>query len=145
MSFVSFDPTDIVVSADSVTAPAWSTGLPTLTAFLTSSVAASAQPTFYLDVYASASIATDTTPQFSLAYGHLLGSGSANYNNLVSAVTPTRTTYGQFRTLVYGDENTNFNFGTGNAVARDIFVLNVNRNRYKQQLFLNTFNHFSYY
>jgi len=137
MSFVALEPTDIVVSADSVVAPAWSTGIPTLTAFTTAS---SAAPQFYLDVYASASVTTDTSPQFSIAYGNLLGSGSAYYNALVPGVSPTRTTYGQYRTLVYGDENTNFNFGSGNTVSRDIYVINVNRNRYKQQLFAPTFN-----
>ena len=137
MSYVSLDPTDFIVSADSVTAPAWSTGLPILTNFVTAS---STAPTFYVDVYASGSQVTDTTAQFSIAYGHLQGFGSTYYNNLVPGASPTRTTYGQYRTLVYGDENTNFNFGPGNTVARDIFVLNVSRNRYKQQLYLPTFN-----
>ena len=137
MSYVSLDPTDFVISADSITAPAWSTGLPTLTAFTSAS---STAPSFYVDVYASGSSVTDTTAQFSIAYGHLNGSGSTYYNNLVQYVSPTRTTYGQYRTLVYGDENTNFNFGAGNTVARDIFVINVSRNRYKQQLYLPTFN-----
>lgn len=135
MSFVAFDPTDIVVSADSVTAPAWGTGLPTLTSFTTAS---SPAPSFYTDVYASGS--TDTTVQFSIAYGNLNGYGSTYYNQLVAGATPTRTTYGQYRTLVYGDENTNFNFGAGNSISPDIFVINVSRNNYKQQLFLPTFN-----
>lgn len=137
MSFVALDPTDFVVSADSVTAPAWSTGLPTLTTFYTAS---SVAPNFYVDVYASGSQATDVTSQFSIAYGNVNGYGSTAYNALVAGVTPTRTTYGQYRTLVYGDENTNFNFGAGNTSAPDIYVLNVARNRYKQQLFTPTFN-----
>jgi hypothetical protein len=135
MSFVAFDPTDIVVSADSVTAPAWGTSVPTLTKFITAS---SVAPTFYVDVYASGS--SDTTTQFSIAYGNLYGYGSTYYNPLVTGVTPTRTTYGQYRTLVYGDENTNFNFGSGNSSSPDIFIINVSRNNYKQQLFLPTFN-----
>jgi len=137
MSFVNIDPTDFVVSADSVTAPAWGTNLPILTQFYTSSVTSSS-PTFYVDAYASGS--TDTTPQFSIAYGHLLGSGSEYYNDLVIGYSPSRTTYGQYRTLVYGDENTNFNFGTGNANSSDILVINVNRSKYKEKLFLSTFN-----
>lgn len=137
MSFVALDSTDIVVSADSVTAPAWSTGIPTLTAFYTAS---STAPNFYVDVYASGTQTTDTTAQFSIAYGNLNGYGSTVYNPLVPTLTPTRTTYGQFRTLVYGDENTNFNFGAGNITSPDIYVINVARNRYKQQLFTPTFN-----
>lgn len=137
MSFVALDPTDIVVSSDSVTAPAWSTGLPTLTAFYTAS---SVAPNFYVDVYASGTQATDITSQFSIAYGNINGYGSTTYNALVAGVTPTRTTYGQYRTLIYGDENTNFNFGAGNTTSPDIYVINVARNRYKQQLFSPTFN-----
>ena len=137
MSFVTLTPTDIVVSADSVTAPAWSTGNPTLSSFVTAS---STAPAFYVDVYASASTATDPTAQFSIAYGNINGYASTYYNQLVTTASPTRTTYGQYRTLVYGDENTNFNFGTGNPNSTDILILNINRNRYKQQLYVPSFN-----
>lgn len=137
MSFVSIDPTDFVVSADSVTAPAWSNNATVLTSFVTQSTISSS-PTFYVDVYSSASVATG--PEFSIAYGNVNGLGSAYYNNLVSTQSPSRTIYGQYRTLVYGDENTNFNFGTGNNNAQDIYVLNINRTKYKEKLFLSTFN-----
>ena len=137
MSFVNIDPTDFVVSADSVTAPAWGTNLPVLTQFYVPSTTSSAA-TFYVDVYASGS--SDTTPQFSIAYGHVSGSGSAYYNPSVIGMSPSRTTYGQYRTLVYGDENTNFSFGAGNTNSDDILVINVNRSKYKEKLFLSTFN-----
>jgi hypothetical protein len=78
--------------------------------------------------------------QFSIAYGEVNGSGSAPYNTLVTGSSPSKVTYGQYRTLVNGDENTNFSFGTGNTNSRDIFVLNVNRARYKEKLFPGTFN-----
>lgn len=137
MSFFKLESTDIVVSNDSVTSPAWSTGNPTLSSIISAS---SVAPTFYVNVFVSGSSVTDSSPEFSIAYGHLNGSGSSYYNSLVPGISPTRTIYGQYRTLVYGDENTNFNFGTGNTNARDIVVLNINRNRYKQQLYLTTFN-----
>lgn len=137
MSFVNIDPTDLVVSADSVTAPAWGTNLPTLTQYYTSSIISNS-PTFYVDVYTPNS--ADTTPQFSIAYGNVLGSGSEYYNDLVPGMSPSRTTYGQYRTLVYGDENTNFNFGSGNPSSSDILVININRAKYKEKLFLSTFN-----
>jgi hypothetical protein len=136
MSFVQIDPSDFVVSADSITAPAWGTGVPTLTSFISAS---SVAPNFYVDIYASGS-PTDTTPQFSVAYGNKTGLGATYYNSAVAGVTPTRTIYGQYRTLIYGDENAVFNFGAGNTDSRDIFVINVNRNRYKQQLYVPTFN-----
>jgi len=143
MSFIKLQPTDLVVSNDAVTAPAWSTGNPNMlgsTMYLTP--AKSTAPTFYTDVYvASANGATTSSlPQFSLAYGHISGSGSTYYNPLVPGNSPTRTVYGQFRNMVYGDENTSFNFGGLNTAAQDIFVINVNRSSYKESLFPGTFN-----
>jgi hypothetical protein len=70
----------------------------------------------------------------------VLGSGSEYYNDIVPGMSPSRTTYGQYRTLVYGDENTNFNFGPGNPSSSDILVININRAKYKEKLFLSTFN-----
>lgn len=141
MSFIKLQPTDLVVSNDAVTAPAWSTGNPTLSGpdmFLTP--AKSTAPTFFTDVYFANGATTSSLPQFSLAYGHISGSGSTWFNPLVAGASPTRTLYGQFRNMVYGDENTSFNFGGLNTAAQDIFVINVNRSSYKESLFPGTFN-----
>jgi hypothetical protein len=136
MSFTTLTATDFVVSSDSVVAPAWSTGLPTLTGLnmITSSNTASPAPQFYLDVYDSALTGSSAQVQFSIAYGNELGSGSQLYNNLVNGMSPSRTTYGQYRNLVYADETMLFNFGTGNTAAREIVALNIDRNRYKESL-----------
>ena len=58
MSYTTLDPTDFVVSIDSVTAPAWSSNLPTLTTFFTASQTVTtgiSQEAFYLNVYQTAS------------------------------------------------------------------------------------------
>ena len=138
MSFVSLNASDFVVSADSITSTLWTGQTPTLEQFFTSSATSSFNT--YLDVYQTGSLRSDAEVQFSIAYGEAEGSGSAPYNNLVTGSSPSKVTYGQFRTLVNGDENTNFSFGTGNTDSRDIFVLNVNRARYKEKLFPGTFN-----
>ena len=138
MSFVSLNASDFVVSADSITSTLWSGQTPTLTQFFTSSQTSSFNT--YLDVFQTSSLRSDSEVQFAIAYGETEGSGSSPYNNLVTGSSPTKVTYGQFRTLVNGDENTNFNFGTGNTNSRDIFVLNVIRARYKEKLFPGTFN-----
>jgi hypothetical protein len=61
-------------------------------------------------------------------------------NTVIEGLSPTRITYGQFRTLVNGDENTNISFGTGNTNSPDFYVLNINRANYKEKLFIGTFN-----
>ena len=71
MSFKTFQTSDIVVSSDSITGPAWSTGNPTLTNFFTSSIQKNGSSgDFYMSVYQvdpalSASLAD---VQFDIAY-----------------------------------------------------------------------------
>lgn len=95
----------------------------------------------YLPVYSEVPANNASAlPQFSISYGNLYGSGSAPINALVPSLSPTRITYGQFRTLINGDENTNINFGAGNLNSPDFYVININRANYKEKLFPGTFN-----
>lgn len=139
MSFVTFNPEDFVVSADSITSVLWSSGQTTMTSYYTSSTVINNNA--YLPVYyRSPAIYSSDLSQFSVAYGHINGTGSAPINASVIENSPSRITYGQFRTLVNGDENTPFNFGVGNTTSPDVFVINVNRANYKEKLFPGTFN-----
>ena len=139
MSYIPFNAEDFVVSADSITSTLWSNNSSTLTSFFTASAAITNNA--YLPVYAVNPISNTTAlPQFSIAYGQVNGTGSAPINPTVPGLSPTRITYGQFRTLVNGDENTNFNFGTGNTNSPDVYIINVTRANYKEKLFLGTFN-----
>lgn len=147
MSFTAFAPTDFVVSSDSVTAPAWSSNQPTLSTFATASSVVSSTISagaFYLNVYQTASNVNGAATQFSIAYGNIVGSGSQWYNPLVAGVSPSLTTYRQYETEVYGPAVSGtiqgFNFGGAATVAPDIFAINVDRNRYKENLFPGTFN-----
>lgn len=137
MSFKRLDPEDFLVSIDSVTGTAWSTNTATLTQFFTSSVT-STNDNYYKNVYQTASTLTSAEVQFAIAYGNQYGSGSANYNDLIPGVSPTRTVYGQYRNLVYGDENAQFIFGT--VTASDFWAISVDRSRYKEHLLKGTFN-----
>jgi len=144
MSYVQLNAEDFVVSADSVTSTLWSNFTPTLKQFFTSSTGVGGTTTGsanYINVYNYNPATTASAEiQFSIAYGRVDSSGSAPYNLLVPQNTPTRVTYGQYRTLVNGDENTNFNFGNNNTSSVDLYVLNIERARYKDHLFLGTFN-----
>lgn len=133
MSFTAFQPEDSVVSSDASISPMWSRDVTTLTAFYTSSAQESSIPgKFYLDVYQTASSDANAEVQFSIAYGHISGSGSAYFNPSVQDKTPTRDIYGQFRSLIYGDENTTISFGSNTFTSKDIIVLSVNRARFKE-------------
>ncbi len=143
MAFKRLDPEDFLVSSDSITAPLWSTGAPTLTEFYTSSVqAAGSSGNYYLSVYQTSSLLTSTQVQFDIAYADSIGSGSTLYNPIVPSNSYTKTIYGQYRSLILEDENANFIFGTGNNVITGSFfwVISIERANYKQSLFPGSLN-----
>jgi len=139
MSFITLNTEDFVVSSDSIVSTLWSNSNTSMTSFFTSSTLIPNNS--YLPVYyQNPTLYPSTLPQFSISYGQVNGSGSAPINSLVPGLSPTRITYGQFRTLINGDENTNISFGTGNTNSPDFYVININRANYKEKLFLGTFN-----
>ena len=139
MSFKRFDTEDIVVSAEAVTAPVWSTDAPTLSTFYTSSnQEAASSGDYYLDVYQTGSALTDAAVQFAIAYGDKVGSGSAYYNGSVAGKSPSSTIYGQYRSLVLGDEDLNFTFGE--KTSEYFYAISIDRARYKEKLLPATLN-----
>lgn len=137
MSFKRLDTEDFLVSVDSITATAWTTNTPALTQFFTSSIS-STNDAYYKNVYQTASALTSAAVQFAVTYGNRDGSGSANFNDLVPGKSPTRTVYGQYRNLVYGDENASFNFA--GVTGSDFWAISIDRSRYKEHLLKGTFN-----
>jgi hypothetical protein len=136
MSFKRLDPEDISISAEAISAPLWSTGVANLTAFYTSSNQVSG-PTgdFYYKVY------TEDPPlnsQFSITFGNKDGFGTKLYNPNVPGKSPSSTIYGQFRNLVFGDEDTEFVFGT--TTQDTIYAITFDRARYKEKLLPGSFN-----
>ena len=145
MSFKRFETEDIVVSSDSITGTAWSTGAPTLTTFFTSSIQKNGSSgDFYLSVFeGDASLANSSASvQFEIAYCDDKGSGSIYYNQGVIGKSPTLTNFGQYRSLVLEDENANFIFGSGTnlVTGSHFYALSVERARYKESLFPSSFN-----
>jgi hypothetical protein len=143
MSFKRFDAEDFVVSSNAITSTLWSTAAPTLTEFYTSSIQeAGSSGNFYLSVYQTSSTETTATVQFDIVYADVEGSGSALYNVAVPGKSPSRTMFGQYRSLILEDENANFIFGSDtNLVTGSYFwVLSVERARYKESLFPGSLN-----
>ena len=138
MAFKRLDPEDFVVSSDSITGPVWSTGYPTLYPFYSASQVSgntTSPNSYYMTVYHDSNIIGE--PQFSIAYGDANGSGSLLYNNIVSHNSPTSAIYGQYRSLVLEDENSEFIFGVGNnaVTSSKFWAISVDRARYKEALF----------
>lgn len=136
---------DIVISTDRVSTSTWSNNTNNLqVAYTASSQADFTSPTssgnFRIDVYNLPTSSTSEEVQYSISYGHRLGSGSSDFTNDTGSFgfNAARDIYSQYRNLVFGTELTNFTFDT--ITPDDIFVINVNRARYKQNLKPGTLN-----
>lgn len=140
MSFKRLDPEDISISAESVVAPLWSTDLKYLTTFHTSSgQVASNTGNYFYEIYENNP--AGTTPsnvQFAIAFGDKTGRGATAYNNGAPNNSPSSTIYGQYRNLVFGDEEQGFTFSTFESDY--VYVINVDRARYKEKLLPGSFN-----
>ena len=137
MSFKRLDPEDFLVSSDAITSTMWSTNLPSLSTFFTSSIQeASSAGNYYLSIFQTGSTLSNAEVQFEIAYADSLGSGSTYYNSAVPGVSPSKTIYGQYRSLILEDENSNFVFGKGNNIltGSNFWVISLERARYKQNL-----------
>tara|TARA_R110000796_G_scaffold10250_1_gene34253 strand:- start:1579 stop:2640 length:1062 start_codon:yes stop_codon:yes gene_type:complete len=140
MGFKRFDPEDFVVSADTVTSTVWSGFQPSLNSYATSSVQKEGTSgPYYLSVYQTASTANGSETQFCIAFGDKNGRGAVDFDSGVPGVSPSKTIYGQYRTLVLEDENANFVYGAS-FTGSHFYALSVERARYKEKLFPGSMN-----
>ena len=137
MSFKRLDPEDFLVSADSIITPAWLNTSASINSFpISNAQSNSPSGLYYRNVYNIDPQANSNAEiQFAVAYGHMKGSGSAPYNDDVPGLSPTRTVYGQFINLLFGeDEGASFDFG-GTAVGNeDFYAIVMSRVCYKQTI-----------
>ena len=148
MAFVRFAQSDVVMDTARLTTSTWTGNTDELTTVYTASSQAGdtarSTPTgrgaHFIDVYNLATSSNNSEVQYSAAYGHRAGSGSENFTNGGGGYgfSPSRNIYGQYRQLVYGTETQDFNFS--GFTPNDIFVINVNRSRYKHNLKPGTLN-----
>jgi len=137
MSFKRFETDDIAISAESITAPVWSTGGVTLSTFFTSSAQYTSNNQYYVDVYNTGSDNTNAAVQFSISYANSTGGGTTLLNSGVAGKSPSSIIYGQYRSLVLGDEDANFTLGS--TTLSEFYVLSIDRARYKEKLLPGTF------
>ena len=95
---------------------------------------------FFIEVFNEVTSSTSAEVQYALAYGNRLGSGSPDFTNDTGSfgLGASRVIYNQYRQLHYNDDTTNFMFGT--HIPDHIYVININRSRYKQRLTLGSLN-----
>lgn len=136
MSYKRLDPQeDFIISTETVSSTLWSGYSPNLTDLFTSSIQeVGSSGNYYLNVYQADPSNPSASIQFAIAYGNKDGSGSLWYNQNVTGSSPSKSIYGQFRTLIYGDENADFIFGS--QTSSDFWAISIDRSRYKEKLLL---------
>lgn len=112
-----------------VTTGLWSGNAATMSAVYTSSLQSTASKSYYYEVWDGTSAVAE--PQFAVAYGHRLGSGSSAAGTLNDS--PSRAVYSQYRLLLLNPTDTTFTFADGDS-SNSIFALNFNRARVKDKL-----------
>jgi hypothetical protein len=94
-------------------------------------VQTTSQRRYYVDVYQDTPSADGAATQFSLAFGHALGSGSDSQGQLNDS--PSKAVYSQYRQLLLAPTDTRFTTA-GSGSTDYVYVVNFKRNRIKERL-----------
>lgn len=127
--------TEDIIPGDvqTVSSTVWSGNVNPLTTFFSSSNSSSWE--YYIPVYDKNPATDDTAAiQFSVAFGNLYGSGSVGSTTVVDSTysTPSKVVYSQFKNLLLPPTDNVFTINS--ASANSIYVVSVNRSRFKQKL-----------
>ena len=131
-TFTRFDAVNDIIDnqTEVVTAGLWSDGIANLVTHHTSSTQTTSQRRYYVDVYQKEPALTGSAVQYSIAYGHALGSGSDSQGQLNDS--PSRAVYSQYKQLLLESSDNRF---TINGTDTDsIYVINFSRSRTKEKL-----------
>ena len=95
---------------------------------------------FFIEVLNGPSSDTSSEVQYAVSYGNRNGSGSLDFTNDTGSfgVGASRVIYNQYRQLHFNDDTQFFTFGS--HTPDSIYVININRSRYKQRLTLGSLN-----
>ena len=108
------------------------TNASTMSVMFTSSLQTDANKKYYYDAWnANINIDKSAEPQFSVAFGNRLGSGSFGDGTMNDS--PSRAVYSQYRLLLLNPNDTTFTFKDGKSTD-NIYVINFNRSRIKEKV-----------
>ena len=132
-AFTKFNLVEDILSAqiENVTAGIWSDNISSLTTHFTSSINTVGQRRYYTDIYQELPSNEGAAIQYSIAYGHALGSGSDSVGQLNDS--PSRAVYSQYRRMLLNPNDTRFTTA-GSGSTDHIYIINFSRNRLKERL-----------
>ena len=129
--YTAFTTDDVVEGGNQrITRGLWSGNVGELTTFFTSSFQSATQKQYYYEIYNGNPTFSTSQAQFSVAYGHRLGSGSLSTGPDYDA--PSKAIYGQYQQTLLPSTQTQFTFGT--TTSDDIYAITINRARLKDKL-----------
>ena len=129
--YTAFTTDDVVEGGvQRITRGLWSGNVGELTTFFTSSFQSATQKQYYYEIYNGDPTLSTSEAQFSIAYGHRLGSGSLSTGPDYDA--PSKAIYGQYQQTLLPSTQTQFTFGT--ETSNDIYAITINRARLKDKL-----------
>ena len=131
--YTKFDSVNDIVSnqTEIVTGGLWSDNVASLTTYFTASTATLSQRRYYIDVLQADPALNTAAVQYSLAFGHALGSGSDSQGQLNDS--PSKAVYSQYRQLLLNPTDTRFTTA-GSGSTDYVYVVNFKRNRLKERL-----------
>ena len=112
-----------------VTTGLFSGNAPSMSVMYTGSLQSSGSKNYYYEVWNGT--ASTSEAQFSVAWGHRLGSGSSAAGTLNDS--PSKAVYSQYKLLLLEPGDTTFTFGGGEN-SDSIYAINFNRARIKDKL-----------
>jgi hypothetical protein len=129
-----FDNSAITSNVEIVTAPLWPNNMGAIITMASSSTQGENQKRYYYDVYDKNSEETGAESIFSVLYADYQNSGSStgSYGENLED-NPTQTLYYQYRNILLSPEQNLFTFDKGES-SEHIYVINVNRSRYKKRI-----------
>lgn len=132
-TFTKFDAVNDIIDnqTETVTAGLWSGNVASLTTAFTSSAQTTVQRRYYVDVLDGDPATSGSAIQYSLAFGHALGSGSDSQGQLNDS--PSKAVYSQYKQLLLNPTDTRFTTA-GSGSTDYIYVINFKRNRLKERL-----------
>jgi hypothetical protein len=125
--------------SDTVSSGMWQDGSGTITTFYTSSTQSGSSGAYYLDVYSKKPQGTSSDPtakpQFSLAYGHIHGSGSVGIRG-ATGNRASATIYRQLTNTLLGPNVNKFTFaGSGtHTQPKFVYAISVARQQLREKM-----------
>ena len=132
------DPTYIV--ANSYAKSLWGGSSSELKTFFTSSLqtkgSISSSNAYYYEVWASASLTCNDERMFSIAYGHIAGSGSAYLDPIdtTSGDAPSKSIFSQFKLMCLDGDEEGFLLSGSTTPLEHIYAISINRDKFGNRI-----------